>query len=674
MSNTLATITPHGWILALFIRDDGERLLLGDGYYEFKEEQRHFVANTYINDVVELQGTDGQLIAGQVRRSQAQPFDGYICDPTIDQATTEQKRRDFFLFFRKNHEYKVVYIFPNGDAIQRTGGYIVDAPEIREIIQRSPEYHVALAFEDVNYYTYAEAPDGSEKYTYEAELAPVFATDGGLLWDGKGMVSDSLSLILNGINGDTFQQKYSGKNLFDKENPNIYHYNPTTQGQALQPLAGANTVFVKIQPNTAVTVSSTDRSKLDSYASVIFISGEPEDATTWITRTAFGTRDTVSVTAPANAAYIGVYVIYSSTQATIDAALATLQIEYGSTATDYEPFVGGQASPNPDYPQAIQTVTGSQTITIAGTNYPLDLGTIELNGLGDDGNGNPLYKDRIFKDGSDWKIHKETGKFVFTAETTPADGRSKNGNIGFVINAPNNPLPNKHIPLVGACSHFGIEESSTTWTGIRRTGMNSVGALWFQTGNADYPDSRTITQFFDWLASSGVTYDYALATPTETTITDQTLVAQLEAIRTALAGGGRITITPTGSNLAVKLDTTSTGTGGLIWEASSSGTPITVNIQGVDKAYPILEITGPAVDPVLTNITTGEEFFWTGTVPSGQTLRVDMREMTATLNGANVFEFVSGSWVGFEPGPNTVRYTAASATYPAKIYYNEVVG
>lgn len=538
MSNTLATITPHGWILALFIRDDGERLLLGDGYYEFKEEQRHFVANTYINDVVELQGTDGQLIAGQVRRSQAQPFDGYICDPTIDQATTEQKRRDFFLFFRKNHEYKVVYIFPNGDAIQRTGGYIVDAPEIREIIQRSPEYHVALAFEDVNYYTYAEAPDGSEKYTYEAELAPVFATDGGLVWDGKGMVSDSLSLTLNGINGNTFQQR----------------------------------------------------------------------------------------------------------------------------------------SPNPDYPQPIQTVTGSQTITINGTNYPLDLGTIELNGLGDDGNGNPLYKDRIFKDGSDWKIHKETGKFVFTAETTPADGRSKNGNIGFVINAPNNPLPNKHIPLVGACSHFDIEEGTTTWTGIGRTGMNSLGALWFQTGDSGLPDSRTITQFFDWLASSGVTYDYALATPTETTITDQTLVAQLEAIRTALAGGGKITITPTGNNLAVKLDTTPTGTGGLIWEASSSGTPITVNIQGVDKAYPILEITGPAVDPVLTNITTGEEFFWTGTVPLGQTLRVDMREMTATLNGANVFEFVSGSWVGFEPGPNTVRYTAASATYPAKIYYNEVVG
>lgn len=447
MSNTLATITPHGWILALFIRDDGERLLLGDGYYEFKEEQRHFVANTYINDVVELQGTDGQLIAGQVRRSQAQPFDGYICDPTIDQATTEQKRRDFFLFFRKNHEYKVVYIFPNGDAIQRTGGYIVDAPEIREIIQRSPEYHVALAFEDVNYYTYAEAPDGSEKYTYEADLAPVFATDGGLLWDGKGMVSDSYV--------------HTGKNMLN--------------------------------------------------------------------------------------------------------AIPSLEAQQGLLTRAQD---GGYIR-----------ITGTST-----TSYSNILQEVAVD----------------IRSGED---------YTFSID------RALTHNVSL------------RLQWTGGYADKGITPGNTsiTWTSTR-----------------DIKKARV------FIGTNGANRSF-----------NETFALQLENNSTATA------YEPFSAGLA---------TGGLIWEASSSGTPITVNIQGVDKAYPILEITGPAADPVLTNITTGEEFFWTGTVPSGQTLRVDMRAMTATLNGANVFEFVSGSWVGFEPGPNTVRYTAASATYPAKIYYNEVVG
>lgn len=41
------------------------------------------------------------------------------------------------------------------------------------------------------------------------------------------------------------------------------------------------------------------------------------------------------------------------------------QLEEGSSMSAYEPYTGGTASPNPDYPQAIQTVTGEQTITIS---------------------------------------------------------------------------------------------------------------------------------------------------------------------------------------------------------------------------------------------------------------------------------------------------------------------
>lgn len=181
------------FILALFIRDDNERFLLGSGYYEFLDTQIHFEPNIFNNDIVEVQGNDGVLLAGQVRRAADQPFDGYIGDSTVSKQEIEQRRRDFFTFFRKNHYYTVVYIFPDGSAIQRKKGFIVEAPEVKEIWQLFPQYHVSLNFEDVNYYTYAEDEEGEEIYGKSASIILSSSTiQGGLIWDEYGVVWDNI--------------------------------------------------------------------------------------------------------------------------------------------------------------------------------------------------------------------------------------------------------------------------------------------------------------------------------------------------------------------------------------------------------------------------------------------------------------------------------------------------
>ena len=148
----LDSISPQCFIMSLFIRDDGERFLLGAGAYQFNKKQVHFKANKYHNDLVEVQGNDGIMLAGQVRRGEAQPFDGFIGDASVPKAEIENYRKAFFMFFRKNYYYKVVYILPNGTAIQRQRGFIVDAPEVKELWQIYPEYHVALNFEEINSY------------------------------------------------------------------------------------------------------------------------------------------------------------------------------------------------------------------------------------------------------------------------------------------------------------------------------------------------------------------------------------------------------------------------------------------------------------------------------------------------------------------------------------------
>lgn len=189
------TVQSKGWILALFIRDDNERFLLGSGAYEFKDSQQHFSANNYSNDVVEVQGNDGAFLAGQVRRASVQSFDGYIGDVTVSKTDIESYRREFFKYFQKNHFYTVVYVMCDGSAVQRRRGYIVDAPEVKEIWQKFPEYNVALNFEDVNYYTYAENDEGQELFSNYATVGLSTESAGGLVWDEYGITWDEYGAI-----------------------------------------------------------------------------------------------------------------------------------------------------------------------------------------------------------------------------------------------------------------------------------------------------------------------------------------------------------------------------------------------------------------------------------------------------------------------------------------------
>lgn len=212
------TVQSKGWILALFIRDDNQRFLLGSGAYEFKDEQQHFAANNYSNDVVEVQGNDGAFLAGQVRRASVQSFDGYIGDVTVSKSDIESYRREFFKFFQKNHFFTVVYVMCDGSAIQRRRGYIVDAPEVKEMWQKFPEYHVALNFEDVNYYTYAENDEGQEIFINSAEVGLAIASAGGLVWDEYGITWDEYGAIW---------EEGGGGSITTVTNNSIANVNPT---------------------------------------------------------------------------------------------------------------------------------------------------------------------------------------------------------------------------------------------------------------------------------------------------------------------------------------------------------------------------------------------------------------------------------------------------------------
>lgn len=360
----------------------------------------------------------------------------------------------------------------------------------------------------------------------EGDVKTIHDKDSRLLWGAVGYDTKYA--------GDTFQQTYSGKNLFNMNSTTI-----TTSS------ASASVVNNKLRVSNGYAGSAHF---------VVFKIGDTQDyaglsltlKSNWITsgantgRIYIGTSDSAgdnrtllqstttsgeSITAiiPTiitssnntlilvfysnnNSAQVGDYVDYSQTQ-----------LEVGSAATTYEPYVGGTASPNPDYPQNIDVVTGEQTVTISdGTNsenFTIDLGNTELCKIG-------TYQDYIYKSGDDWYIHKACGKVTY-------DG---NASENWVYN---NSFSRVHIGLAdnmrtyasnAYCTHLAIGDTATASSD---NVFNIGGTTLFMkaTSVATSKDA-----WMTWLTTHNVSLYYSLATPTDTKITNSTLIGELEAI------------------------------------------------------------------------------------------------------------------------------------------------
>lgn len=371
------------------------------------------------------------------------------------------------------------------------------------------------------------------------------------------------------IDGDTYQQTYTGKNLFD-----IGQYS-----NALLRGGGTGVSLEKINSRTLRATNKIKQSNnfcgipVPNYTELlgetVTVSGSiarhdvpnTKIIFAWNTYSvsafgqslalgqdgSFSLTQSIPESAPSGA--IGLLVvIYANGEGTLGEVdgyvdWSDIQLEVGSSATSFEPYVGGQPSPNPDYPQQIQTVTGEQTVSINGTDYPISLGSIELCKLG-------TYQDYIWKDGDDWKVHRETKRVT-------VDGSQRNGNLtqyGFAQIRIDSEALFVSAPPVSYCSNLSshdIYSSLPKTYAIRSSSTQCNFRLYFT------PELKDFDAYLDWCAENkpSVVAPLQQSAHTDTTITDQTLIAQLEAVRTAsLQASNTITNTATGTNLAGDLE------------------------------------------------------------------------------------------------------------------------
>ena len=212
-----------------------------------------------------------------------------------------------------------------------------------------------------------------------------------------------------------------------------------------------------------------------------------------------------------------------------------------SSDTTFEPYTGGQPSPNPDYPQDIHVVTGNNTIVVGDTNYPVNLGNIELCKIRD-------YQDYLYKENGNWYKYGAIDKYVYNDDLT-YNATSENYisvltpvlNIGI--------LSQSQLRYISYCNMF------TTYS-INNTGFNGTTNSHKIRINISFSYATTLAEVKALCEEKSLSIYYGAETPTSTQITDETLIAQLDEIYEHLKlvkGTNNITVTASDLKPLMKL-------------------------------------------------------------------------------------------------------------------------
>lgn len=193
------------------------------------------------------------------------------------------------------------------------------------------------------------------------------------------------------LKGNTEQDTYSGKNKFGDAVYTVYVYSsglPTnaSTGITINSSDSNNISFtygqnaykyvltstLTLQPNTTYTISynRTDSVSDNNNRNYIYDvdANGAYSFTAGITSYVNATGD-VAITFTTNSVGKVAFAWGSSNNQTgRTITINNIQLELGNSASSFEQYCGGTASPNPDYPQAVEVVTGENVVKICGKN------------------------------------------------------------------------------------------------------------------------------------------------------------------------------------------------------------------------------------------------------------------------------------------------------------------
>ena len=676
-----------------FIRDDGQTLAFDGNEIYLDEDNTLLVRPDPNTTAINYTEADGGEMIHQQNVTYEQTVNGLII-PRITDYWNLTGQLSFF--FRINHTYKIVYVKKDGSMFMTSGAWISAGLQIIPVPDEEySRWNITFTIGDMAWTEYSEDSQGKEIYSNNVSVPLLSINPGGEVWEAsetQTLSGEGTSFTINGtvsgatisdlgLKGNTYQQTYSGKNKINgsySEISQTVRCTAEASGNGFTitstESSGATYVTVPIPNSTSLlgeTVTVSYVATGDAIKARFYYLNSSNNATSSI-----GSTETVTLpNSLGNNAGIGV-VFYTSNNSS--ATYTNIQLEIGSTATQYEQYVGGTPSPNPDCPQNVQTVTGEQTITVSdgesqSQSYTVDLGSIELCKIGD-------YQDYIYKGADGWYVHKDIGK-INVASTGISAFNTHNG-THITVNYSDASVERLSTAAVTNVSDRFVGSTTTqVWSG---SVINGVA----QPTNGNYlqfslPISVATTQaevrtYFD--NHPTIVY-YTLATPTDTKITDASLISDLEALVGASAYSWQTNYSVSSSNLEsiLALELTQTSGGGevwdnvgSVWQEGTGGLKI-INTNTTQIIYPVWEVNGPCVNPSLQNDTTDSLAEFDGTIAQGQTLTVNFAEGTAYIGTARVNKYLTGS-VSLAPGDNTIGFNSEGGnTEECTISWNNII-
>ena len=319
---------------------------------------------------------------------------------------------------------------------------------------------------------------------------------------------------------NTVEVKVQNKNLFDKNNPNVYNGYFTPSSPIMTSNTNHRTIYVPIKPNTIYTIQKSNVGGDNCRFGIGTTTTIPTTGVSVSQVALNNSATTQTITTNQSAKYLVVWCYFTSnTSITENELYASIQIEQRSTASTY---VAHQEQ-----------------------NYPISLGDIELCKIGE-------YQDYIYKENGNWYKYGAIGKvvldgtenWIFSNSASTPTNRSimymfkalKNEDYLSNYFIKNSTGSNKLVLAPPETIYLSLDDS---FTGIENTDT----------------DSQKLIKLKTWLSTHNTEVYCPLVTPTITQITDTTLINQLNALEQAYSYNEQTNISQDG-DLPFILDVT----------------------------------------------------------------------------------------------------------------------
>lgn len=173
-----------------FIRDDGETLSFDAEEIYLAEQNTLLVRANPSTSAVEYTEADGGEMIRQRNATYVQPVKGLIVPKTSTYWTLVT---ELSLFFKINHNYKIVYIKKDGSMFAVSGAWISTGLQIVPVpYEEYSEWSIDFTIGDNGWREYTENGQGQETYANTVVLPLISAAAGGEIWDSVGLVADNV--------------------------------------------------------------------------------------------------------------------------------------------------------------------------------------------------------------------------------------------------------------------------------------------------------------------------------------------------------------------------------------------------------------------------------------------------------------------------------------------------